>query len=498
MAFTWKKTRALSSLFAAVLAGTAMTAVAPMAFAQDKPVEGRQFGSKAGTKVNKALELMNAKQTQAALSELANALAIPDLNAFERSTIYQMEGQARYELNQYGAAITSFQNAINAGGLLPKDVLSTQFSIAQLLIVDEQFARGAQAMEDWNRAGGVLKDSNIELLWQAWSQAEQYNRALPWAQKWFNNARPKERRHFDTLNFMYTQLNMPGKQADILKEMIMRWPEDLNLWRVWQSLLQQGGRSDEAFEVAKLLYLGGAANEESDILQLIQYYSSYEMPYQAAQIMRRELAAGRIPKTAENLSALSNHLRQAREYKAAIPVLVEATKLTKKSKLFADLGEAYLKENQCNEAEEAFKEAMNRGYDRGKSWSIVANCRYEDAVLEEPIKCPLTEEKRSLAWFTKRDRAIAAYDNVPAGNRESKGAKTWQRFIRGEKRDIEARCEFELNVARDRCYIAIRRAYSQMVFTGGQFKLDQNAQHCMSYKPAYDEKFRPSATKEEG
>jgi len=178
-----------------------------------------------------------------------------------------MQGQAYYELKQTGSAIQAFENAISAGGLLPNESSQLRLNIGQLLIGDGQYVRGAEMIENWGRSGGTITSNHVELLVQAWVSADRYSRALPWAERWFNEANPKERKHFDLLNFLYNNLGQPAKQADIVKTMINRWPEDRGLWEAWASLLDNGGRSEEAFEVNKMLYLGGALNTESDILQ---------------------------------------------------------------------------------------------------------------------------------------------------------------------------------------------------------------------------------------
>jgi len=115
--------RATSMLGASLLAVAAvsLTGVAPSnaVFAQD---EGRQFSAAAGEKVNEALTLANSGQNQAAVNILQNTISQPDLNAYERSTIYQMLGQYSYELDRAVEAQQNFENAINAGGLLPKEI----------------------------------------------------------------------------------------------------------------------------------------------------------------------------------------------------------------------------------------------------------------------------------------------------------------------------------------------------------------------------------------
>ena len=123
MAFAKIKLSLKSALFASAVATMGVSFAATsvgvnVAYAQDA---SRQFSAATGEIVNNALQFLNSDQYQAALSELSKAVAIPDTNAYERSIIYQMQGQAYYELKQTGSAIQSFENAISAGGLLPNE-----------------------------------------------------------------------------------------------------------------------------------------------------------------------------------------------------------------------------------------------------------------------------------------------------------------------------------------------------------------------------------------
>ena len=470
------------------------TGVSPVSFVSDAvaqenaPTEGRQFGAKAGAVVNEALQFMNNNQYGPAVSKLNEAISLSDLNPYERSTIYQMMGAAQYELNQYSQAISSFENAINAGGLLPNESDSLRVNIAQLLIANGSYAQGAQMLEAWINRGGQAKKTHIEMLTQAWVQSENYSKALPWAEKWFQQASPKERKHYDLLNFLYNNMKMPGRQADIIKEMIGQWPEDKQLWDSWASLLANGGREAEAFEVNKMLYLGGALNSESDLMKIVQYYSFYDMPFQAAEILEREMNAGRIAQSPDKLVQLSDLFRQAREYKRAIPILERAASQSGKAKLYADLGEALYNEGNCAKAESTFKEAINRGYDAGKSWMLIATCRYEDAQKEDRAVCADTtkEQRENSVKNKKRQLAVDAFNQVPASSKEGRNAKKWISFIRAEAKAVEDRCEFEASVAEELCFIKIRQAYDAQVFTA-KFELEDE---CQSFKPKFDRLYR--------
>lgn len=493
----YKKKSSLRKLISATaialvsVGGMAMVLPSSAAYAQDeKPVEGRQFSAKAGEAVNEALTLINANQHSAAVAQLSNVLAFPDLNAYERSMIYQMQGSSYYSLDQYGPAISAFQNAINGGGLLPKEADSLRVNIAQLMIANGQYAQGAQALENYINSGGQQKPQYVEMLTQAWVQSENYSKALPWAQKWFNNASPKERKHFDLMNFLFNNLGMQGRQADIVKQMINRWPEDKTLWDAWASMLANGGREQEAFEVSKMLYLGGALTTDQDLMKVVQYYSFYDMPFQAAQILEKEMNAGRITRSSDKMVQLSSLFRQAREYKRAIPVLESAAASSGQAKLFADLGEALYNEGQCVKAETAFKSAINKGYDAGKSWMLIATCRYEETQKQERIDCKMTEAQKNAAPISKaRQSAIQAFEQVPSSSREGRNAKKWISFIRAEREAIENRCIFEANVEQELCFAIIKGAYDNEVFVG-KFEIDEKDQKCMQFKDDYDSKYR--------
>ncbi|WP_371397522.1 tetratricopeptide repeat protein [Fretibacter rubidus] len=476
----------------ALVLGTAATVsvmTAAPAMAQDPAAEGRQFGAKAGELVNTANELLRENQAAAAISSLNQALAIPDINSYERSIINQMLGASYYEQNQYSEAIRYFEAAISAGGLLPNELSALRVNIAQLLIANGSYAQGAQMLENYINRGGEVKPAYVEMLTQAWVQSDNYSKALPWAERWFNSASPKERKHFDLLNFLYNNLRMPGKQADIVRQMINRWPEDKTLWDAWASMLANGGREQEAFEVSKMLYLGGALNTEADLMKVVQYYSFYDMPFQAAQILERELNSGKISQSPEKLVQLSDLYRQAREYKKAIPILERAASQSGQAKLYADLGEALYNEGDCTKAEDAFNNAISRGYDAGKSYMLIGTCRYENAQKLDRAVCKGTTkaQRQGSEKNKRREAAIEAFDRVPASSREGSNAKKWISFIRAEAEAVERRCEFEASVEQELCYVKIKQAYDAQIFTG-TFDLDDEA--CERFIEKYDSIYR--------
>lgn len=456
--------------------------------------EMRQFSSQSGEAVNEAVGLAAEDKTEEAVTLLKGVISAPDLNTYERSTIYQMLGQYSYELDRGVDAQGYFEKSMSAGGLLPKEAENLKVVIAQLMIGNGQYREGAMGLEDYLESGGQQKPQYIDLLVNAWIQAEDYHRALPWAEKWFNAARPKERKHFDLMNFLYNTVGQSGRQADIIKQMIERWPEDKTLLGTWASMLANGGREQDAFEVTKIMYLNGMLTTETELLKVVQYYSFYDMPFQAAQILELEMEANRISKSPDQLKQLSGLYRQAREYKRAIPILEAAAGLSGDAATFAELGEALYNEGACAKSELAFTEAINRGYDAGKSWMLIATCRYDQTNSLDRLNCDMTDAEIAGAPITNaRKAAILAFKMVPNSSRERGNAAKWVQFIEAEKQAVRERCDVDRHRVVELCYIKIKRAYDEAIFTGG-FKLEDKS--CEKYVVEYDAKYRQGVSPE--
>jgi len=452
-------------------------------FAQDQT---RQFSMKTAEIINEPIELYAAGQREAALKKLETTIENPSLNAFERSTIYQILGQYSYELDRPREAQRYFEQAIEAGGLLGKESDNIKLVIAQLMIGNGQYREGARRLESYINSRDDINDSNIELLVNACIQAEDYQCTLPWAEKWFAAASPKERRHYDVMNFIYGNLNMWDRQTDIIKKMIKLWPEDQVLWEAWGVVLEDTGKDEEAFEVSKIRYLSGALLKERDLLRLVDDYSKYDLPYQAAEILEREIAAKRIAKTPERLKQLGILFIEAREFDRAVSPLEAATKHAGDMELHLALGEALSNIGFCQKAKTAFESAIKGGYDAGKANMFVGNCYYAQTVNLDRLSCNMSDAQMRAAPIMKaREAALAAYKAVPQAGAENKPALDWIRFIEGEIRNFEDRCGFQSD-GTGHCFQKIKQAYAAEIFTDG-FKLEDES--CHQYKAEYDKKF---------
>jgi tetratricopeptide (TPR) repeat protein len=469
------------------MAGAAYTP----AFAQE---DTRQFSKASGDVIiSRTMHFADEEEYEAALKELRALIKKGGLAAYERATIHQMIGQYSYELGRAGEAQRAFENALqHPDGLLPREIDNLNLVIAQLMIGNGQYREGAERLETYLVDGGEEKAQYVELLVNGWIQAEDYERALPWAKKWFDLAAPKQRKHYDLLNFLYNNLATPEEQLRVVKEMIDEWPEDRNLWDSWASILASSGRESEAFEVHKMMYQAGLLNTERDLLRIVQYHDFYDMPFQGAEILEKEIRDGRVSETSDNLKRLAALFRQARAPERSLPYLKKAAEISDGLELQAELGEALVEAGACKKSETAFETAVKRGYDTGKASMLIGNCYVDQYQNMDQLSCSMTEDQRAEAPFTvSRFAALNAFKAVPKKSRESGNAQKWIQFIEAEVQADERRCNRGWrNVPKELCYQKIKQAYDAMIFTG-EFKLEDET--CEKQIADYNAEFRIGA-----
>lgn len=370
------------SLGAAALASLILifSVAAPPAFADDD----NTLSARVGQRILEILDLEAAEAWDTASAGYASLLELQSLSPYERATLLKLQGRARYELNDTAGAIVAWQQALALGVLPSEDANALRINTGQLLFAEGDYEAGINLIEAALRLGTPLSADLAMRLAQGYGQLERYRAGLSYARRAFDLAEPAERRHFTILLFFYQQLEMLPEQTALLARMIERWPGEKDNWTSYAALLAQTGREADAFEINRIMYVNGMLESSDELMRLAQYYSYYEYPYGGAQLLERELNAGRVDPTPANYQLLADLWRQAREWERALPVLRRVATLTGTGPEYEKLGEALYQMGQFGEAEAVFLQALNRGglSRPGDTWTLVGNTRVEQDDLD--------------------------------------------------------------------------------------------------------------------
>jgi tetratricopeptide (TPR) repeat protein len=135
--------------------------------------------------------------------------------------------------------------------------------------------------------------------------------------------------------------------------------------KYWDAIAGNYFASNEerrAFEVQKAMYLAGMLKTEDELMRIVNFYNRFNVPYQGAKILEKEMNAGRMcPATSTTLSYLANLYQVAREHEKAIPVIQAAAEAGGGGAMYERLGRSYADLQEWENAEDALQKALSLG-----------------------------------------------------------------------------------------------------------------------------------------
>lgn len=417
--------------FKKVLRG-ASAAFAMMAFgvsgAMAQACDITELGSENGQIYLEAQNQLIVNNDPAAALRGLSALRVKTLNCYEEGAVLGLSAQIKLRQEDYLGAAADLRSSLDKGYIPVNERPKTLKALSQIYFAENQYDDGLRYMNQWIAAGGQPSRDEKWTLASVYSLQDRYREALPWAEQVLaadgSNA---QRNVYDMLIYLYSNTGQLGKKAALLEQLIERDPSDKTLWQAIAGDYFQADNQRRAFEVQRAMYLGGILSEETEIMQVVNFYNSFDVPYSAARILEKEMNAGRITRSFERLELLAQLYQVAREHERAIPVLTEAAQLNNSSDMYLRLGRSYLDLKKWSEAETALTSALDAGglRDRGLAWTQIGQSRYE-----------------------RNDRAGAREAFAKANDRTG---RSWLAFMDSEERTAKERVvEVARNEVRER------------------------------------------------
>ena len=360
-------------------------------------------------------ELVVNDNPAAASAGLAELRSQP-LNCYEEGAVLGLSAQIKLAQEDYLGAAVDLRTSLDKGYIPADQRGQTLKALSQIYFAENQYDDGLRFMNQWIASGGVPSRDEKWTLASVYALQNKYREAVPWAEQVLAaDGANADRSVYDMLIYLYSNTGQLAKKAALLERLIERDPTDKQLWQAIAGDYFQADNQRRAFEVQKTMYLGGILTEEDEIMQVVNFYNSFDVPYSAARILEKEMNAGRISRSFERLELLAQLYQVAREHERAIPVLTEAARMNNSADMYLRLGRSYLDLKKWEEAEAALTNALNAGglRDRGLAWTQIGQTRYE-----------------------RDDRAGAREAFAKANDRTG---RSWLSFMDSEERTAKAR-----------------------------------------------------------
>lgn len=332
--------------------------------AKTKTKQAQAVSKEVYERITKAQELVDAKDYKGALKSL-NSLYDPEkLTEYEQANVLNYLGFVYYNMDDTQNAIRIYEKMIAIPELEPQMAKQTTFTLAQLLTMEEQYARALSTLDKWfllepNPAPEpfILKAQILYNLNRYKEMVKPIENAMQIAR---DRGNPVKEDWYGLLNFAYFQQENYQKVRDIQMILLENWPKA----RYWKSL---AGAFTELGEDEKLIYAYDAAHtqgmleKESEFVTMAQLYLQAEVPYKAGKLIEEKMAAGIVQKTEKNYRLMSQAWTLAMEDEKSIPALQAAAKLATHGELDQRLANAYLNVGNYAECVKSGNNALRKG-----------------------------------------------------------------------------------------------------------------------------------------
>lgn len=315
-------------------------------------------------RIQKAQEMVDAKNYSGALKSLNNLYNPDKLTEYEQANVLNYIGFVYYNMDDAKNAIRTYERMLAIPTLEPQLAKQTTFTMAQLLTMEEQYGKALNTLDKWFVLETNPAPEPFILRAQILYNLERYKDMVSPIENAMRIAKerglPAKENWYGLLNFAYFQQENYAKVRDIQIILLENWPKA----RYWKSL---AGAFTELGEDEKLIYAYDAAHtqgmleKDTEFVTMAQLYLQAEVPYKAATLLEEKMNAGIVPKTEKNYRLMSQAWMLAQEDKKAIPALQAAAKLATHGELDQRLANAYLNIGNYSECVKSANTAIRKG-----------------------------------------------------------------------------------------------------------------------------------------
>jgi len=348
------------SLLVALSLASGLVVVPPAAFGAEEKREAPTIDAQTGRRLNEAIEFVNAEKYAEAKAVLAE-FNMEKLSPYEQSRVHQMRASISSSEENYADASKHLQAALSSGGLSEEEIVSAHYQIAQLFMVQEKWAEGVKALNDWFAVAPEPNSGAYYLLAIGYYRMDNHRAALEPAQKAVDLAENPQANWIELLLALRLEAEEYEKAIPLLKYLVQQAPDKRSNWMQLSAIYRQLERYDDALAVAQLAYMAGFIETESDVQALADLQAYTGVPYRAAKLLEAQIKDGKIQPDAKIWEKVSYMWIAARDYDRALPPLSKAAEMQANGDLYVRIAELQLQKEDWKAAEAALRQAFAKG-----------------------------------------------------------------------------------------------------------------------------------------
>lgn len=311
-------------------------------------------------RLTKARTLLEQQRHREALAVLEALLPQVQDNAYEMALTHQSLAYVHLGRKDYRRAIEAMEAALEKHSLPPEVIHSLRYNLAQVYIQTEAYRQGLQALQQWLAEEKNPPAEAYYLAAIAHHRLKQFDAAITELKQAMNKAGKAREEWEQFLLSLYFETKWFQEAIPILNRLIAKYPQKKDYWRYLTDVYLQLKREPEALAILKQAYRLDVF-DEVDRVRLAQLYLRRDIPFSAARLLEREMARGRLPRTASNVELLGNSWAMALDPKRAVAALQQAANSVGHGNLHMSVAQMQMGMEHWADAAKSLKRAISKG-----------------------------------------------------------------------------------------------------------------------------------------
>lgn len=372
------------------------------------------------TQLARAQSLADAGDKTAGLAVLSEVKErIDQLNAYEKAMLWNFYGFIYYAADDVKNAALSFEKVVSDVENIPDSLyLSTTYSLAQLSMQQEDYAKALVYLKKWQAANKKdLLASQHVLFAQVYYQDKQYENTLEHINLAIAEYKAKNKIAKEQWLILqraaYYELKQPANVTKVIEELVKHY-EKPQYWVQLAGMYGELGQEKKQLGAMETAWLAGYITKPNEILTLAQLYLFNQLPYKAAKIIDNNIENGVLVASEKNLELMAQAYMLAKEDEKSIPVLIQAAQIADTGKFDEQLAQTYLNLEMWDKAIASAEKALSRG------------------GLTNPGNMHLA---LGMSYFNLQqfDQSLTAFTAAQGIEATAKTAKQWHKYVNKEK-----------------------------------------------------------------
>lgn len=325
--------------------------------AERKARKSQAVGEKVGKAIAKAYELYGQNQVGEALA-LLEPVEAP--NTYDKAYLDKFIGQLYIEKNPE-KSMTYMIRAVKPDVLGFTDQGTLLRNIGDLSLMAKKYDQAISYYNQWMDFTGET-DANVYLrIANAYYETKRYDKVIAPSDKAIAVSKTPRKEPYQMKVGSYLELKQTKKAIEVLETMLPLFPNEKQSWVMLGQFYSMDEQYEKALAIIDMAYKQGLLKTENEIKLLANLYNNNNVPYKAATLLDKHLAAGLLKADRIMLMSIASSYSSSREFEKAAKFYGQLAAKENDGDAYRRQGNALLMANRNAEAVTALQKALEVG-----------------------------------------------------------------------------------------------------------------------------------------